>query len=119
MHELFVSIKGCEGQRAGETSSWGSVLCGLDKRQALFVRGCYAWFYDEALKKRSEAGCPGVIYMGNPGIGKSAWLNYALVRFLQDDYVVVLERAQEGDYLVFRKGSCVRQKHRRPDLELA
>ena len=54
MHELFVSIKGCEGQRAGETSSWGSVLCGLDKRQALFVRGCYAWFYDEALKKKER-----------------------------------------------------------------
>ena len=106
-----------EGQGAGETSRWGSVLCGLDKRQALFVRGCYAWFYDEALKKRSEAGCPGVIYTGNPGIGKSAWLNYALVRFLQDDYVVVLERAQESDYLVFREGSCVRQKHSRPDLD--
>ena len=120
MPELFDSIKGRDVSKANALvkppvgDQW---LCGMDKHQALFVRECYAWFYDEALKKKREAGCPGVIYTGNPGIGKSAWLNYALVRFLQDDYVVVLERAQESDYLVFREGSCVRQKHSRPVLD--
>jgi hypothetical protein len=54
--------------------------------------------------------CPGVIYTGNPGIGKSAWLNYALVRFLQDGYAVVLERAKTSDYFVFRDGACTRRE---------
>ena len=56
--------------------------------------------------------CPGLIYTGNPGIGKSSWLNYALVRFLQDGYAVVLERVQEEDYLVFRDGVCTHKEKR-------
>jgi hypothetical protein len=93
-------------------------LCTLAEEEPLFVRECYAWFYEEAIRKmNAKPKCPGVIYTGNPGIGKSAWLNYALVRFLQDGYAVVLERAQEGDYFVFREKSCTRQKHQRPDLD--
>ena len=80
-------------------------LCGLGKGQPLFVRDCYAWFYEEVIRKMSAGPqCPGLIYTGNPGIGKSAWLNYALVRFLQDGYVVVLERAKTKDYFVFDMG---------------
>jgi hypothetical protein len=48
--------------------------------------------------------CPVLIYTGNPGIGKSTWLNYALVRFVQDGYAVVLARAKTHDYFVFRDG---------------
>src|SRR4051812_2928125 len=90
-------------------------LCSLARGEPLFVRECYAWFYEEAVKRMGEASvpkCPGLIYTGNPGIGKSAWLNYALVRFLQDGYVVVLERATSKDYYVFRDGVCTRkEKH--------
>jgi hypothetical protein len=65
----------------------------------MFVRECYDWFYEQAIKTMSEMDskglriCPGLIYTGNPGIGKSTWLNYALMRFVQDGYGVVLERA--------------------------
>ncbi len=90
-------------------------LCSLAKGEPLFVRECYAWFYEEAIRKMREASfpkCPGLIYTGNPGIGKSAWLNYALVRFLQDGYAVVLERAKMGDYFVFREGRCWHKERR-------
>ncbi len=92
------------------TKQWA---CGLDEGQPLFVRECYAWFYEEAIRKMSVSPkCPGLIYTGNPGIGKSAWLNYALVRFLQDGYGVVLERATSKDYYVFRDGVCThKEKH--------
>lgn len=94
-------------------------LCGLNKQEQLFVRECYAWFYEEALRKLQDARipCPGLICTGNPGIGKSSWLNYALVRFLQDGYAVVLERAKMGDYFMFRDGRCTRRKHQRPDFD--
>jgi hypothetical protein len=91
-------------------------LCGLGKEKPLFVRECYEWFYDEAVRKMSE-DCPGLIYTGNPGIGKSTWLNYALVRFLQDGYAVVLERAKASDHFVFQGGICTHKKHQRPDLD--
>jgi hypothetical protein len=61
--------------------------------------------------------CRGLIYTGNPGIGKSTWLNYALVRFLQDGYAVVLERAKASDHFVFQGGICIHKKHQRPDLD--
>ncbi len=120
--ELFEQIHRCSVKAANtlvpppDGKQW---LCGLAEGQALFVRDCYAWFYDEAVRKMStkEPKCPGLIYTGNPGIGKSSWLNYALVRFLQDGYAVVLERAQEGDYFVFRDGVCIQRKHQRPDLD--
>ena len=95
-------------------------LCGLAEGESLFVRECYELFYDEALQKMGEdrmPQCPGLIYTGNPGIGKSSWLNYALVRFLQAGYAVVLERAKAGDYFVFQDGACKRWKRRRPDLD--
>lgn len=69
----------------------------------------YGWFYDEAVRRMTEVGvreCPGLIYTGNSGIGKSSWLNYALVRFLQDGYAVVLERAKRKDYWLFQDGRC-------------
>jgi hypothetical protein len=91
-------------------------LCGMGEGQALFVRECYAWFYEEALKHLGRRS-PGIIYTGNPGIGKSAWLSYALVRFLKDGYAVVLERAKTSDYFVFRDGRCKKRKHRRPNLD--
>jgi hypothetical protein len=84
-------------------------LCGLAEGESLLVRQCYAWFYKEARRKMAEKRvpkCPGLIYTGNPGIGKSSWLNYALVRFLQDGYAVVLERAKTSDYWVFRDNTC-------------
>jgi hypothetical protein len=120
MPELFDLIKRCNVLGANtladplDEKQW---LCGLGRGQPLFVRECYAWFYEEAINKMSVAECPGVIYTGNPGIGKSAWLNYALVRFLQDGYVVVLERAKLSDYMLFQTGGCVRWKHCRPDLD--
>jgi hypothetical protein len=84
----------------------------------LFVRECYEWFYEEAIRRMgTRPKCPGLIYTGNPGIGKSSWLNYALVRFVQDGYAVVLERAKCSDYFVFRSGACIRRKHKRPDLD--
>jgi hypothetical protein len=46
-------------------------LCSLAKGEPLFVRECYAWFYEEAVKRMGEASfpkCPGLIYTGNPGI---------------------------------------------------
>ncbi len=94
-------------------------LCGLAEGQALFVRDCYAWFYNEAVRKMStkEPKCPGLIYTGNPGIGKSSWLNYALVRFLQDGCAVVLERAKMKDHFVFRDSCCTHYKHQRVDLD--
>lgn len=94
-------------------------LCGLAEGQPLFVRDCYAWFYEEAVRKMStkEPKCPGLIYTGNPGIGKSSWLNYALVRFLQDGCVVVLERAKMKDHFVFRDSCCTHYKHQRVDLD--
>ncbi len=66
------------------------------------------------LKMEGKRGC---IFTGNPGIGKSAWLNYALVRFLRDGFAVVLERAKSNDFFVFKDGSCIRRKFRRPDLD--
>jgi hypothetical protein len=93
-------------------------LCGLKKDQPLFVRECYAWFYEEANRKMNMMpACPGLIYTGNPGIGTSSWLNYALVRFLQDGYVVVLERAKRADFFVFQDGDCIQRKNQRPDLD--
>jgi hypothetical protein len=71
------------------------------------MRECYSWFYDEAVRKMNAIpACPGLIYTGNPGIGKSLWLNYALVRFLQNGYAVVLERAKTTDFFVFQDGTC-------------
>jgi hypothetical protein len=88
-------------------------LCGLGEGQSLFVRGCYAWFYNEAIKRMAVVPkCPGLIYTGNPGIGKSAWLNYALVRFLQEGFAVILERAKMKDYLLFQDGICTHKEKR-------
>lgn len=121
MPGLFDQIKGRDVLTANvlvdapDGKQW---LCGLDEGQPLFVRECYAWFYEEAIRKIGvRPKCPGLIYTGNPGIGKSAWLNYALVRFLQDGYAVVLERAKSSDYFVFREGICTRRKQQRPDLD--
>jgi hypothetical protein len=87
-------------------------LCGLDVAQPFFIRECYSWFYEEAVRKMAGVPkCRGLIYTGNPGIGKSTWLNYALVRFLQDGYVVVLERAKASDYFVFRDGICTHKEN--------
>ena len=113
--ELFERIHRCSVKAANtlvpppDGKQW---LCGLAEGQPLFVRDCYSWFYEEAVRKMStkEPKCPGLIYTGNPGIGKSSWLNYALVRFLQDDYAVVLERAKTGDFFVFENGECSHQE---------
>jgi hypothetical protein len=81
-------------------------LCGrLEIGAPLYVRECYSWFYDFALE-RKNVGSRGVIFTGTPGIGKSAWLNYALVRFLQDGFAVLLQRAGLDDFFVFRDGIC-------------
>jgi hypothetical protein len=93
-------------------------LCGLGQGKSMFVRECYDWFYKQAIKTMSEVdgqnlrNCPGLIYTGNPGIGKSTWLNYALVRFVQEGYAVVLERAKTHDYFVFQDGKCTIKEKR-------
>lgn len=114
---LFEEIKGCNVSVANtlvDPPNGKQWLCGLEEWQPLFVRSCYAWFYDEAVRKMSlkQPKCPGLIYTGNPGIGKSSWLNYALVRFLQDGYSVVLERRKMRDYFVFFDGVCTHQEKR-------
>lgn len=113
---LFEKIKGCNVLVANtlvDPPNGKQWLCGLEVGQPLFVRECYAWFYEEAIRKMDATPkCRGLIYTGNPGIGKSVWLNYALVRFLQDDYAVVLERAKMSDYFVFRDGVCSHQEKR-------
>jgi hypothetical protein len=93
------------------TRQW---LCGLAEGEPLFVRECYEFFYDEAIRNIGTVPrCPGLIYTGSPGIGKSSWLNYALVRFLQDGYAVVLERSKAADYYVFKGGVCTHRNEKR------
>ena len=117
---LFGELIGCEmtANTLVEPPDGKKWLCGLEEKEPLFVRECYGWFYEEAKRKMNEGvipRCPGLIYTGNPGIGKSSWLNYALVRFLKDGYAVVLERAKANDYFVFRDGKCI---HRRKPVDI-
>ncbi len=90
--------------------------CGLEKGKKLFVRDCYSFFFDAAIAAidKKFGGC---IFTGNPGIGKSVWLNYAVVRFLQSDRRVVLQRAGKIGYWLFSKSLCRRVKDELPDLD--
>ncbi len=90
--------------------------CGLEKGKKLYVRECYAPFFEAAvvIEKKKFAGC---IFTGNPGIGKSVWLNYAVVRFLQVGRRVVLQRAGKKGYWLFSEASCCREKGELPDLD--
>jgi hypothetical protein len=49
--------------------------------------------------------------VGNPGIGKSCWLNYALIRLLQANVTVFVERMSKGDVWLFKDGQCQREEH--------
>lgn len=74
---------------------------------SLFVRPCYETLYKHALEEAKENG---VLLLGNPGIGKSAWLNYVLIRVIKEKRfkTIVLERrstsCQTRSLLIVRKG---------------
>jgi hypothetical protein len=92
--------------------------CGLTRGEKLYVRECYEPFFQAALAalEKNYAGC---IFTGNPGIGKSVWLNFALVRFVQLGRRVVLQRAGKEGYWLFSKTSCCRRVGVGfPDLDL-
>jgi hypothetical protein len=90
--------------------------CGLTRGERLYVRKCYEPFFQAAWAAlvKNYAGC---IFTGNPGIGKSVWLNFALVRFLQLGRRVVLQRAGKEGYWLFSKTSCCRVGVGFPELD--
>jgi hypothetical protein len=89
----------------------------LEKGKKLYVRACYEQFFLAALAAKDQKKYAGCIFTGNPGIGKSVWLNYALVRFVQIGRRVVLQRAGKKGYWIFSKSSCNRVKDDLPDLD--
>jgi hypothetical protein len=91
-------------------SGW---LFGLLEGSPMFIRECYPQFFDYAMeiRKSSVDGTAGCIFIGNPGIGKSCWLNFALVRLLQMGVTVFVERMSKGDVWLFKDGKCWYEEH--------
>ena len=89
-------------------SEW---LFGLLGDQPMFIRECYSTFFDYAMEiRRNSRHTSGCIFVGNPGIGKSCWLNYALIRLLQANVTVFVERMSKGDVWLFKDGKCFHEK---------
>jgi hypothetical protein len=106
---LFDEIKKCNVKKpkSGELTvvqlsrSWFT-----ETSDTLFVRECYDKLYTEAMKCFVSGG--GVIALGNPGVGKSWFLNYVLVRLLKETtYEVVFDVPSMDPELHYFKGGKV------------
>eukprot|EP01124_Arcella_intermedia_P014092 TRINITY_DN20481_c0_g1_i1.p1 TRINITY_DN20481_c0_g1~~TRINITY_DN20481_c0_g1_i1.p1 ORF type:complete len:343 (-),score=49.68 TRINITY_DN20481_c0_g1_i1:50-1051(-) len=73
----------------------------------LFVRNCDKDLFD-IIHKRYQEGSPGAILTGNPGIGKSWFLSYCLLRFAQQGQSVYYQSAGENLAWLFRPDGLVR-----------
>ena len=91
----YNAIKECKNVKpnSGELapiSLPGSYKWFTEPSQTLFVRECYDQLFEEISNRIQPSG--GVILVGNPGIGKSWFLNYVLIRLLQGSkYDIIFE----------------------------
>ncbi|KAL6040950.1 hypothetical protein QOT17_025158 [Balamuthia mandrillaris] len=72
----------------------------------LIVRECYPRIFElsQRLAKQTIGGSGGVVFSGNPGIGKSWFLNYTLWRLLQQNKTVLVESVAQARVWLFKEG---------------
>ncbi|KAL6066770.1 Death domain-containing protein [Balamuthia mandrillaris] len=72
----------------------------------LIVRECYPRIFElsQRLAKQRRGGGGGVVFSGNPGIGKSWFLNYTLWRLLQQKKTVLVESVAREKVWLFKEG---------------
>lgn len=73
------------------------------KGMQLFVRECYPRMFALATDIAKQNG-GGLVFTGNPGIGKSWFLNYALWKLLQDNKTVLFESVSKNTLWLFKDG---------------
>ncbi|KAI9438090.1 hypothetical protein H4582DRAFT_234085 [Lactarius indigo] len=91
-----------EDEDGGDETGPGYILnLGIPRiqRSVLWVRKEYIWLYgycDKYLESlRHEQTPPSVVVTGQPGIGKSYWVTYALCRRLAEGKPVICDRGSE------------------------
>jgi hypothetical protein len=67
----------------------------------LYVRPCYNDLWRLVLRAIETKPGRGVVFSGNPGIGKSWLLNYFLIKLLQDKKTVVFQQAKYNQSWIF------------------
>jgi hypothetical protein len=71
----------------------------------IWIRDCYESLFD-TIFQRYQPKMPerGVLVTGNPGIGKSFFLLYAMWRFVRLNITVIFESAEQGKVYLFKAG---------------
>lgn len=94
----------------------------LEPAAPLFVRSCYERLWPEVVKRimhRLPSRSRGALILGTPGIGKSCFLNYALVRLLElpkhERPAIVLDTA--GYYALIKPDGTVTHGSRETDFK--
>jgi len=72
----------------------------------LVVRDCYEEMFKLARSLVKPLGGGGVVFTGNPGIGKSWFLNFALWKLLQEEKTVLFESVSQNRLWLFKDGSA-------------
>ena len=123
-HDVYNAFKGVDVSTTGALVSPPDGLhwfCSDLRSSSMFIRSCYKEFWNFAVEVKNlsgDDGGAGCLFIGNPGIGKSCWLNYTLIRLLQEDKTVLLERTQHGDRWLFKDGRCYQAKQERDLIQL-
>lgn len=81
--------------------------CGDIGQKPLFVRQCYSDLFEEAILRIDApkgGGKSGLVLVGSPGIGKSCFLNYLLVRLLQAGKTMCAQFESRWATWIFKDG---------------